>query len=83
MRILSIHNRYLIRGGEDQSRELEEKLLQEQGNQVDIYEENNNRVAEIGKVRVAIRTVWSTESYQIVRQKLTENSYNIVHVQNE
>jgi glycosyltransferase involved in cell wall biosynthesis len=82
MRILSIHNRYLIRGGEDQSRELEEKLLQEQGNQVDIYEENNNRVAEIGKVRVAIRTVWSTESYQIVRQKLTENSYNIVHVQN-
>ena len=44
-----------------------------------IYEENNNRVAEIGKVRVAIRTVWSTESYQIVRQKLTENSYNIVH----
>ncbi len=82
MRILSIHNRYLIRGGEDQSRELEEKLLQEQGNQVDIYEENNNRVAEIGKVRVAIRTVWSTESYQIVRQKLTENSDNIVHVQN-
>ena len=82
MRILSIHNRYLIRGGEDQSRELEEKLLQEQGNQVDIYEENNNRVAEIGKVRVAIRTVWSTESYQIVRQKLTENSYNIVHLQN-
>ena len=82
MRILSIHNRYLIRGGEDQSRELEEKLLQEQGHQVDIYEENNNRVAEIGKVRVAIRTVWSTESYQIVRQKLTENSYNIVHVQN-
>ena len=82
MRILSIHNRYLIRGGEDKSRELEEKLLQEQGNQVDIYEENNNRVAEIGKVRVAIRTVWSTESYQIVRQKLTENSYNIVHVQN-
>ena len=82
MRILSIHNRYLIRGGEDQSRELEEKLLQEQGNQVDIYEENNNRVAEIGKVRVPIRTVWSTESYQIVRQKLTENSYNIVHVQN-
>ncbi|MCL2933137.1 MAG: glycosyltransferase [Trichodesmium sp. MAG_R03] len=82
MRILSIHNRYLIRGGEDQSRELEEKLLQEQGNQVDIYEENNNRVAEIGKVRAAIRTVWSTESYQIVRQKLTENSYNIVHVQN-
>ena len=82
MRILSIHNRYLIRGGEDQSRELEEKLLQEQGNQVDIYEENNNRVAEIGKVRVAIRTVWSTESYQVVRQKLTEYSYNIVHVQN-
>ena len=82
MRILSIHNRYLIRGGEDESRESEERLLKEKGNQVDIYEENNNRVAEIGKIRVALRTVWSTESYQIVRQKLTENSYNIVHVQN-
>ncbi|MGD1703983.1 glycosyltransferase [Dapis sp. BLCC M229] len=82
MRILSIHNRYLIRGGEDESRELEERLLQEKGNQVDIYEENNNRVAEIGQIKAAIRTVWSTESYQIVQQKLTENSYNIVHVQN-
>lgn len=82
MRILSIHNRYQIRGGEDESRESEEKLLREKGNQVDIYEENNNRVPEIGKIRVALRTIWSAESYQIVKQKLTENSYNIVHVQN-
>ena len=27
MRILSVHNRYLIRGGEDESREAEENLL--------------------------------------------------------
>ena len=37
MRILSVHNRYQIRGGEDESRQSEENLLREMGHQVEVY----------------------------------------------
>jgi hypothetical protein len=68
MRILSIHNNYQIRGGEDESRQAEERLLQEMGHQVDVYEENNDRVATLNSAQLAIRTIWSTEAYQIVQR---------------
>ena len=70
MRILSIHNKYQIRGGEDVSRQAEENILRDQGHQVEIYEESNDKIDKIGAVQLAIRTVWSQESYEIVRAKL-------------
>ncbi|MFN6571196.1 glycosyltransferase [Dendronalium sp. ChiSLP03b] len=82
MRILSIHNNYQIRGGEDESRESEERLLREMGHEVDVYQEHNDRVAELGAVPMALRTVWSKESYNIVKQKLNSSNYDIVHIQN-
>lgn len=82
MRILSVHNRYQIRGGEDESCESEERLLQERGHQVDVYTESNDRVGELGMARVAARTVWSVESYKIVQQRLAQQPYDILHVQN-
>lgn len=82
MRILSIHNLYQIRGGEDESREAEEGLLREKGHQVDVYEENNKRVPNLGQIRVAFRTIWSVESYNTVRNLLRKGNYDLVHVQN-
>lgn len=82
MRILSIHNRYQIRGGEDESREAEERLLREMGHFVDVYEEHNDRVAKLSKAQVALKTIWSTESYKIVERQLHQAAYDIVHVQN-
>ncbi|WP_414565667.1 MULTISPECIES: glycosyltransferase family 4 protein [unclassified Anabaena] len=82
MRILSIHNNYQIRGGEDESCESEERLLREMGHEVDVYQEHNERVAAIGYVPMALRTIWSTESYNIVKQKLRQSDCNLVHIQN-
>lgn len=82
MRILSIHNNYQIRGGEDESRESEERLLREMGHYIDVYQEHNERVATIGSVPMALRTVWSIESHNIVKQKLKHSHCDIVHVQN-
>jgi glycosyltransferase involved in cell wall biosynthesis len=82
MRILSIHNNYQIRGGEDESRQAEERLLQEMGHQVDVYEKNNDRVATLNSAQLAIRTVWSTEAYRIVQQRLRQYKSDLVHVQN-
>lgn len=82
MRILSVHNIYQIRGGEDESRESEERLMREYGHDVDSYEETNDRLAQISTVEMALRTVWSHESYQEVKRRLTEQHYDVVHVQN-
>ncbi len=82
MRILSIHNNYQIRGGEDESRESEERLLREMGHQVDVYEENNDRISELNSPQLALRTIWSQESYQVVQQKLKQSHCELIHVQN-
>jgi glycosyltransferase involved in cell wall biosynthesis len=82
MRILSIHNGYQIRGGEDESRQAEENLLREMGHQVQAYEEHNDRVATLNAAQMAVKTIWSTESYKIVKQHLQKTPHDIVHVQN-
>jgi glycosyltransferase involved in cell wall biosynthesis len=82
MQILSIHSRYQIRGGEDESREAEEGLLRDHGHQVGVYEESNDCIADLNPLQVALRTVWSQESYATVRSKLVHGSYDLVHVQN-
>jgi glycosyltransferase involved in cell wall biosynthesis len=82
MHILSIHNRYQIRGGEDESSELEAELLREYGHHVTCYEEHNNRLASLSPLHVALRTVWSQESYHRVRQHLCHHPTDLVHVQN-
>ncbi|MGI0500031.1 glycosyltransferase [Limnospira platensis CENA597] len=82
MRILSIHNNYQIRGGEDESAQAEANLLKENGNQVDIYQDSNDRVATLNQTNLALTTIWSTEAYQIVKEKLRTHPTDIVHVQN-
>jgi len=41
MKILSIHNKYLIKGGEDENRESEETILRENNISVYSYMESN------------------------------------------
>lgn len=82
MRILSIHNRYQIRGGEDESRHSEENLLREMGHEVEVYEEHNDRIATMNPLRVASKTIWSQEAHQITKQRLQQKTHDIIHVQN-
>ncbi len=82
MRILSAHSRYQTRGGEDESREAEERLLREMKHSVEVYEETNERVATINPMHMALRTIWSGEAYEKVRHRLAGQSHDVVHVQN-
>lgn len=82
MRILSVHNRYQIRGGEDESRESEERLLREMGHLVEVYEENNEQIKELNPMQMAVNTVWSVEAYKTIRSYLKEQIHDLVHVQN-
>jgi glycosyltransferase involved in cell wall biosynthesis len=82
MRILCIHNRYQIRGGEEECYEAEVNLLRSRGHIVDTYEENNDSITTLGSFRTAIRTIWSGKSYQAIKLQLIDQTYDIVHVQN-
>ncbi|KAI9132538.1 glycosyltransferase family 4 protein [Acaryochloris sp. CCMEE 5410] len=82
MRILSVHNYYKIRGGEDESCKSEKSLLREMGHLVDEYEKDNISIPSYRSWQLAAQTIWSQESYQAVRQKLQHQSYDVVHVQN-
>ena len=82
MKILMLHNRYLVPGGEDQSTAAEVALLRENGCEVELLEEDNRRVEELGKLRTAARTLWSQESFRRVRNRLRQGRHDVVHVQN-
>ncbi len=82
MRILSIHNSYQIRGGEDESREAEESLLKEMGHQVEVYHEHNHQLRDFHPINLAVNTIWSQHAYQTVRQQLKQNPKDLIHVQN-
>ncbi len=81
-RVLMVHNRYLIRAGEDASTDAEVRALREYGWEVDLYEEDNARIAELGGLRTGLRAIWSRESYREVSHRLRRQPYDVVHVQN-
>ncbi len=82
MKILMLHNRYLIRGGEDESTDIEASLVREHGNEVDLFEMDNRVISERGLFSTGINTIWSRQSYQAVRKRLREGQYDLLHVQN-
>ena len=82
MIVLQIHNRYLTRGGEDESREAEARLLREYGHHVIEYVESNERVAELGGVRTAVRTLWSAESFRKVDALIRSENPEVTIVHN-
>jgi glycosyltransferase involved in cell wall biosynthesis len=82
MKILMLHNRYLIPGGEEQSCAAEVTLLRDYGHEVELVEEDNHRVEQLGKARTALNTVWSRESYRRIDEKLRPGNFDILHVQN-
>jgi glycosyltransferase involved in cell wall biosynthesis len=82
MIILQIHNRYLTRGGEDESREAQVRLLPEHGHRVIEYVEDNERVAQLGGWRTAARTLWSAESFRRVDALIRREKPEVTVVHN-
>ncbi len=57
-------------------------MLRDNGQVVETHIDDNRRVAELGKTRTAVQAIWSSETYQSIRRKLREDSFDIVHVHN-
>ena len=82
MRILMLHNRYLVPGGEDQSTAAEAALLRETGCSVDLLERDNREIGQLSKAKVAMRSIWSRKSFSQVFERLRSGDYDVLHVQN-
>lgn len=82
MRVLIVHNRYLLPGGEDHSTDAELRMLRNAGVDADLFEMDNGRVAELSGLRTAAKSVWSTKIYNQVRRLVRDKGYDVVHVQN-
>jgi glycosyltransferase involved in cell wall biosynthesis len=82
MKILVIHNRYKILGGEDLSTEAEVSLLRCNGIEVDTFYVNNADINIRNKSALALGTVWSNHFYKEIKAKIETGKYALVHVQN-
>lgn len=82
MRILMVHNKYLIRGGEDESTDTEIAALRNAGHHVEEYIVDNIELAKKSKLRIGLTAIWSWKAYKEVRMRLQNAEYDIVHVQN-
>jgi len=82
MKILTIHNKHLISGGEEQSHASEVNLLLNKGHIVHEFIVDNKNIEKMGKLRTGFRAIWSMESHDHVELLVKNNNYDLVLIQN-
>jgi glycosyltransferase involved in cell wall biosynthesis len=82
MKILTIHNKYLNRGGEDESRESEDKLLEANGHEVRHLLFENTTIHSRNLLRVGLECSWSRSSYHLVQAAIQDWRPDIVDIHN-
>jgi len=82
MNVLLVHNRYLIRGGEDECFDAEKELLSSHGVNVIEYVEDNKIIQQLGLIKTAIQTIWSFTTVKKLKNILQRNKIDLIHVHN-
>lgn len=82
MRLLFLHNKYLVAGGEDVSSQAEADLLRQAGHYVDYVSVDNADIIKKNFISLALNTFWSNSYYNKVEELIKRNSYDLIHVQN-
>jgi glycosyltransferase involved in cell wall biosynthesis len=82
MRILVAHNYYQQPGGEDQCVVSEIAMLSAHGHEVAHYRLHNDSIGEMGRLRLASRTIWSDRAYRDLRDSIRARRPDIVHFHN-
>lgn len=85
MRILIVHNKYKLAGGEDNVVINEKQMLEENGNKVFLYEKDNNEINNynfIQKLLLPFNYLFNIETYYDIKKLIKEKSIDIVHVHN-
>ncbi len=83
MRILQVHNRYQLGGGEDAVVASEARLLRSQGDEVETHIVSNDDIRTVGqRISAAVRVGYSRRSRDALLQKIKETKPEVVHVHN-
>jgi glycosyltransferase involved in cell wall biosynthesis len=82
MRILTLHNKYKFRGGEDESSETEDRVLRNYGHIIFRYEQDNSVIGSKNLVQIAGRAIYSSGSYTRVRELIRSLRPQVVDVHN-
>lgn len=83
MKILLLHNRYQIPGGEDTAVRRESEMLRDSGVTVDLLEVDNDAIAGVGqKVKAALQVTYSLSGRHRVGDRIAQFRPDIVHVHN-
>jgi glycosyltransferase involved in cell wall biosynthesis len=82
LRILIVHNRYLIRAGEDVSWAGEKSLLLERGHDVVTYTRDNREIDRLSSWKTGLRAVWSIEDYSSLRETIRQCRPDVLTIHN-
>lgn len=85
MKVLLVHNRYRLAGGEDEVFLRESRLLRLAGHEVTEYIRSNSEIVENGilnQVSLGMRTLWARDSQEALRSILRRERPHIVHFHN-
>jgi glycosyltransferase involved in cell wall biosynthesis len=81
-RLLLVHNRYRLRGGEDAVYAAEMSLLRERGHAVNAFEESNDRIEQMNSFAAAAGTVWSSKPARSLVELIHRHAPDVVHFHN-
>lgn len=82
MRILTVHNKYKFRGGEDESREAEDRLLVSKGHEIREIVFDNKTITGAGALRAGLSASWSSGAYRQVHRAIGTWKPDILDVHN-
>jgi glycosyltransferase involved in cell wall biosynthesis len=83
MKVLLIHNRYQLAGGEDVVVQAEKALLEANDHQVALVEISNDQIVSVfDKANAAVRAIYSPASKQQVSAEIAHFRPDVVHVHN-
>lgn len=82
MKILIVHNKYQIPGGEDSVFEDEKKLLESNGNEIIQYVRSNSEINSKSLLITSTQTIWNQSSYKKIQNILDLEKPDIIHVHN-
>ena len=82
MKIVLAHNYYQQAGGEDQCVAAEAAMLRDNGNTVIPYFLHNDAINDMGRLQVALRTVWSRPAHHELRALVRAERPDVVHFHN-
>ena len=82
LRVLVVHNRYRLRGGEDVVAEAEVALLRANGVDVTLYQRSNDELVQMSPLAGAAATLWSRQAVAELDHLYLTQRPDLVHFHN-